>query len=273
MNPTPFDPEKFHAAWREKVSPIMSWPGDGGRLDDRTIFYFRMLHDQELLVPGKHLVDLGCGISAVGAVARALGLEATLVDDFGGGGGVELGDSDPAHKLMEGLRNGLGIRVVELDFIEQPLPLPDNSVDALTCFHSLEHWHNSPKRLFQEIRRVLRPGGYVIIATPNAANVRKRIAVPLGRNIGPTLEEWYHDGDPIFRGHVREPVVRDLHRLLEWNQFQVVATHGRNFIGRYSIALSFLPKPLMEWVGTMADHVLRFFPTLCSDIHVVGRKV
>ncbi len=272
MTPARFDPEIFHAVWRDRVASLLPWPGDTGRLDDRTIFYFQLLHDRGLLSAGKHLMDLGCGVSAVGAVARGLGMEVTLVDDFGGGGGVELGNADPARRLMEAWRTQLGIRFVQLNFIEQPLPLPSGSVDVITCFHSLEHWHHSPKRLFQEICRVLRPGGYLIIAAPNAANLRKRLAVPVGRNIGSTLEEWYHKGDPVFRGHVREPIVRDLHRLLEWNNFQVVTTHGRNFIGRYSIALRFLPKPFMKWIATAADSVLRFFPTLCSDIHVTGRK-
>jgi len=267
-----FEPEVFHAAWRKNITERLAWPGDSGRLDDRNLFYLQLLHEVGGLENGKHLVDLGCGLSAVGTVARLMGMEATLVDDFGGGGGVDSSDNTSARALMEDLRTRLGVNFVQLNFIESPLPFADASVDAVTCFHSLEHWHHSPKRLFHEIRRVLRPGGFLIIATPNAANLRKRIAVPLGRNIGPTLEEWYHEGDPVFRGHVREPVVRDLHRLLAWNQFEIVGTHGRNFIGRYSVALSFLPQALTVWTGTVADYFLRFFPTLCSDIHVIGRK-
>ena len=36
-------------------------------------------------------------------------------------------------------------------------------------------------------------------------------------------------------------VLKDLQDLLRWNGFEVAASYGRNFIGRRSEALSFLP--------------------------------
>ena len=146
------------------------------------------------------------------------------------------------------------------------------SADVVTCFHSLEHWHHSPRPLFREIVRVLKPGGFLLLATPNAVNLRKRIYVLLGRSNLPTLNEWYNDGDPVFRGHVREPVIRDLHQLMRWNGLEVVGTYGRNFIGRRSEALGFLPVAVVDAIATGSDRVLRCFPSLCSDIHVMGRK-
>ena len=106
----------------------------------------------------------------------------------------------------------------------------------------------------------------------NAVNLRKRIYVLLGRSNLPTLNEWYNDGDPVFRGHVREPVIRDLHQLMRWNGLEVVGTYGRNFIGRRSEALGFLPVAVVDAIATGSDRVLRCFPSLCSDIHVMGQK-
>lgn len=271
-NRTPFDPEICHRAYRDSVAPVYGDATGPGRLDERVTYYFQLLHGLSALSPGMHLVDLGCGTTAFGAVARALKMEVTLVDDFGGGGGVEADTLSFVRRLIEGLKSQLAIRVIEQDFVIQPLPIESATVDVVTAFHSLEHWHHSPKRLFREISRVLKPGGFVFLATPNAANLRKRISVPLGKNNWSTLEEWYHDGDPIFRGHVREPIVRDLQRLLEWNDFEIVVTEGRNFIGRESQALGFLPKPVVHCLACGSDYLLRFFPTLCSDIHVIGRK-
>ena len=243
----------------------------GEPLEDRIVFYVQMLENFSLLQPGKRVVDLGAGIYWFNPLVRKLGAEVILIDDYGGGGGVDNADRAPALKLVERYRSELGLEVIEQDFLETPLPLPDASADAITCFHSLEHWHNSPKNLFAEITRVLKPGGHLFIATPNAANLRKRIFVLFGANIWSPLEEWYHE-QPLFRGHVREPIVRDLHRIMEWNGFDVVATYGRNFIGRDSQVLSFLPRALRHWLGRTTQSVLQYFPTLCSDIHVVGRK-
>ena len=133
-------------------------------------------------------------------------------------------------------------------------------------------WHHSPRRLFREIVRVLKPGGVLVIATPNAVNIRKRAYVLLGRSNFPVLRDWYEIGDPVWRGHVREPIIRDLHQLAEWNGLEVVGTYGRNFIGRRSRVLRSLPVGLVNAMAVCSDCLLRVFPSLCSDIHVVARK-
>ena len=273
MKPPPFDPGICNKAFRERVSAVYGDRyGPTAGLDERQLFYLQLVSDVSCLLKGKHLVDLGPGLSAFGAVAAALGIQVTLIDDYGGGGAVDVSRRDITERFITEFRERLGGRVEEMDFVARPLPLETASVDVITCFHSLEHWHHSPKPLFREIVRVLKPGGYFIIATPNAANIRKRVFVPFGHNIWSPLAEWYHDGDPVFRGHVREPIVSDLHQLLEWNKMAHMKTYGRNFIGRDSQALAFLPKPLVRAVAIGTDYILRFFPTLCSDIHVVGRK-
>jgi SAM-dependent methyltransferase len=269
---TPIDFATCRRLYAEKIKPIFAGQPQSPSLDDRNEFYLRMLADQGLLEPGRHLVDLGAGLSIFGPICRAYGLEVSLVDDFGGGGGVLLGQRLEEIKILDVFEKQLGLRIVRENFLEHPLPFPDASADVVTCFHSLEHWHHSPKRLFREIVRVLKPHGCLLIVTPNAVNIRKRIYVIFGRNNFPDLREWYHNGDPVFRGHIREPVIRDLHQLMQWNGFQVVATRGRNFIGRESKALAFLPRPLVSAVAISSDWLLRFFPSLCSDIHVMGRK-
>jgi len=273
VNAPKFDPAICNQAFRERVSVIYGDMFNAlAMLDARELFYLQLVADTGGLVRGKHLVDLGPGLSAFGPVAAALGNQVTLIDDYAGGGAVDVNRRDITQRFITGFRELLGGRVEEMDFVSKPLPLDDASVDVITCFHSLEHWHHSPKPLFREIVRVLKPGGHLIIATPNAANLRKRIFVPFGRNIWSSLTEWYHEGDPVFRGHVREPIVSELHQLLGWNHFEVLATYGRNFIGRDSQALTFLPKSLVHALATGTDHILRCFPTLCSDIHVIGRK-
>ena len=44
---------------------------------------------------------------------------------------------------------------------------------------------------------------------------RKRLFVLLGKSNLPRLQDWYEMGDPIYRGHVREPVIADLQQLME----------------------------------------------------------
>ncbi len=237
----------------------------------RDIFYLQLLADHGELAPGKHVIDLGAGLCWFDTLLRRLGPEVTLVDDYGGGGGVDKERRESALRTLERMDREFGIKVAEIDFLKHPLPFADGSVDAITCFHSLEHWHDSPKALFAEMLRVLRPGGHAIFATPNAVNIRKRVTVLLGRNNWSPLQEYFYEPPP-FRGHVREPVLRDLHQMFEWSGFKVVASHGRNFIGRESHVLSFLPRPIRHALADGTQSILQFFPTLCSDLHVVAQK-
>ena len=267
-----FNTARGRELYAKALKPVLDKYPPAPYLDDRNEFYLWMLGQAGLLQAGKHLVDLGAGLSVFGPLCRAHGMDVTLVDDFGGGGGVEMSQREQDIPLLAAFERELGMAVVRANFLEQALPLPDASVDVVTCFHSLEHWHHSPRRLFREIVRVVKPGGFLVLATPNAVNFRKRAYVLAGRSNFPLLRDWYEVGDPVYRGHVREPVIRDLQQLMVWNGFEVAGTYGRNFIGRKSKVLAFLPAGLLAAVAAGSDRLLRLFPSLCSDIHVVGRK-
>lgn len=267
-----FDSDMCQRLYRDRLEKGLRTFDPFLAYEARTEFYVNLAVGTGQIVPGNVLVDLGCGLSLFGLLCRMYGLEVTLVDDFGGGGGIALGGVTSLPPLLEWAVAKHGIKVVSQDFIADSLPIPSGSANLVTCFHSLEHWHHSPRRLFSEIRRILRPGGYLILATPNAANLRKRIFLLAGKTNFPDLGEWYLDGDPIFRGHVREPVLKDLKDLLRWNGFQITRICGKNFIGADSHSLSFLPKSWVRVAARASEAFLQYFPTLCSDLHIVGKR-
>jgi len=53
------------------------------------------------------------------------------------------------------------------NFTRDKLPVASSSRDAVFCFEALEHFVESPIPLLHEIRRILKPGGYLLISTPN----------------------------------------------------------------------------------------------------------
>jgi SAM-dependent methyltransferase len=93
--------------------------------------------------------------------------------------------------LVEHL-NGLGWHAEALDFDPDALEkarqrglivhlgglaeqrFADGAYDAVTMCHSIEHVH-APLSWLQEARRVLRPGGLLVIATPNSASLGHRL--------------------------------------------------------------------------------------------------
>ena len=123
--------------------------------------------------------------SRVGLVEKALGRGAGRVLDVGCGRGflldafrrrgwdvegTEMSAASSAHA-----RDVLGIRV-HLGLLEG-LALPEGSFDAVTLWHVLEHV-TTPVSLLSEIRRVLRPGGVLLVSVPNFGSPEARMTGP-----------------------------------------------------------------------------------------------
>jgi len=144
------------------------------QLDDIDRQKFHLAAASDLAHEGR-LVDLGAGVGIFSVGCALLGMDVTIVDDFDDPVNARFGD-DPlvAHRKH-------GVKVVERNVIADGLAWEAASVDTVTCFESMEHWHSSPKRLFAEVVEALRPGGWFFMGVPNAVNLRKRIEVPMGR--------------------------------------------------------------------------------------------
>ncbi len=72
-----------------------------------------------------------------------------------------------AHYLAVGYRASahFGSRNVDLDGDIQRLPIADSSVDGIICIEVIEHVQR-PQAAIDEMHRILRPGGKVLLTTP-----------------------------------------------------------------------------------------------------------
>jgi SAM-dependent methyltransferase len=214
-------------------------------------------HVEQILRPGASLADLGGGIGLFPTACAALGMRTFLVDDFDD----EVNHEYPLASLD--VHREVGVHVVQSDVRHWSERFDDESLDVVTSFDSLEHWHHSPRGVFQEAFRTLKPGGRLFLGAPNAVNLRKRIAVPLGRSNWSHFEDWYYPDQ--FRGHVREPVLGDLLRMVRELGFETETVWGRNWSG-------YLGGRMRRWTTCVVDRVLRLRPTLCSDLYVLAVK-
>ena len=57
----------------------------------------------------------------------------------------------------------------------QPLPLGDEAVDIVVCQEGIEHVPNQ-LAVLEEFNRVLKPGGTLILTTPNSSHIRARVS-------------------------------------------------------------------------------------------------
>ena len=92
--------------------------------------------------------------------------------------------------------------------MEGRLPLEDASVDVLVCVEGIEHVVDR-HRVLSEFRRVLRPGGRLLLTTPNLLSGRARLAYALTgqRALRSYVDEYTSvwgvspDGQRLYHGH------------------------------------------------------------------------
>ncbi|MBV9356345.1 MAG: class I SAM-dependent methyltransferase, partial [Chloroflexi bacterium] len=155
---------------------------------------------------GRRTLDVACG--------AGFGLE-MLVDAGARAIGIDLG----ATALAEARRARPDVQLVRSDALR--LPLADASVEAVVSMETIEHVPDAA-RLVSEFRRVLVPGGTLVMSTPNRA-------------FGP---ERLHTDNPF---HVREFTAAELGALLR-TSFAEVCIYGQ----RVSAAYRFVPFLMVE---------------------------
>jgi 2-polyprenyl-3-methyl-5-hydroxy-6-metoxy-1,4-benzoquinol methylase len=83
-------------------------------------------------------------------------------------------DLDPAV-LRYAATQARGASFVRASASRQDLPLADGSFDVVTALHIVEHLED-PDRFLRAARRALRPGGLLMLATPNPAGLGAKTA-------------------------------------------------------------------------------------------------
>jgi len=168
---------------------------------------------------GGRILDFGCGPCDKTAVLQHLGYVCSGCDDL----------NDDWHQIPENRQKILNfINHSGIDFKtvnDASLPFSKHSFEMVMLHDVLEHLHESPRELLNSLLEKVVPGGLLFITVPNAVNIRKRLAVLLGKtNMPPFSSFFWYPG--FWRGHVREYVKSDLAQLAEFLGLDVLELRG-----------------------------------------------
>jgi len=99
-----------------------------------------------------------------------------------------------------------------VDLEKTPLPADDESFDYVVCSEVIEHMEIDPMFMLSEINRVLKPGGVLILSTPNAVSTHSITKMVNG--IEPYFYMQYNKNGDYHR-HNYEYSIHTLSRVLK----------------------------------------------------------
>lgn len=202
--------------------------------------------------PGGKVLDLGCSPGHNAIALHELGFEIH---------GIDLNplweDLYPDRKWLQQLH----VRAVDVE--KEALPFPNSSFDGAIFAEVLEHVAiASPVKVLGEIARVLKPGGVLLLTTPNVCNLANILALAKGKNIFWAPEIFYGSTDR----HNREYTPPEVITAVEKSGLEVVD--------------QFLFNGPNNWNGAAIDHMYETLeslrgldsPLLGNTTFVVARR-
>ncbi|NJN67238.1 MAG: class I SAM-dependent methyltransferase, partial [Chloroflexaceae bacterium] len=123
----------------------------------------------------------------------------------------------------------LGVQVCQMNLERQPLPFASESFERVVFSEVLEHLVYSPLPALREFRRVLKPGGRLLLTTPNELYLKSRLHT-LVRMFSwksrDTREEFRHqmllEGEARYTTHSRTYTMDEVCWLVEQAGLRVV---------------------------------------------------
>lgn len=223
--------DQFYADFEE------TFRGDRELVRKRSEPYLQWVRDAGAGVPDAPVLDVGCGRGEWLELLRESGLHARGID---------------LNRVFVDACRSMGLAVTEQDAIQGMRALPPGSIGAVTSMHLVEHLSfETMIALIDEARRVLSPGGLLVLETPNPENL--------------TVASHTFYYDPTHRNPL-PPVV--LRWIVESRGFEEVRierlTHARDIP---------VPDPVPDEVpGAASMNVLISSLGMAPDYAIVARR-
>lgn len=210
----------------------------------------RALYDQRIglvtsVVPlaGNRVLDVGCDTGAF-----LTHLQSTT-------GAVVAGVDISAFAVEFGRSRGLDLRLGTLEAVG----FPAASFDVVCAFDLVEHV-SDPQGFFQEACRILKPGGILVLETPNYDGLVYRLGRILGRSrlVAGILAPYQRRLWPAF--HVQYFTKGSLAKAMRAGGLEPVVLSGRE-LSRHELAVEsrWLQKAVLSMfavAGTLSSHTL-----------------
>jgi 2-polyprenyl-3-methyl-5-hydroxy-6-metoxy-1,4-benzoquinol methylase len=207
--------------------------------------------------PHGHLLDIGCGSGMLLKGMHHLGWQVE---------GVDFDAEAVRNARAKGLRVHLG-SLAEQNF-------PDDTFDAVTMSHLIEHV-SDPVALLRECYRILKPGGHLVIVTPNANSWGHRLYGADWRGLEPPRHIHIFANGPL-KSVLREAGFHKVHlsTTIRAANFYFIASRSLRRTGRHEMGGT-QPRRVRFWgraMQAMEWAWLKLNDQVGEEIAVVAQK-
>jgi glycosyltransferase involved in cell wall biosynthesis/SAM-dependent methyltransferase len=242
---------------------ISTWAPDGSSRDYVETHMTRLQKTLSITPPGspaERILEMGAYLQITPALCSRLGYGEVRGCYYG-----KLGQVD--HRtVVSSEGETFECEIDHFDAEKDHYPYPDEHFSTVLCCELIEHLSYDPMRLMCEVNRILKPGGHLVITTPNIASLRGVVGILQGYHPGffPAYIAPRAGSGEIEARHNREYAPREIHQLLENSGFSVTLLETGPFRDE--------PHPEYAWVARLLERYQLPSHLRGEGIYAVGRK-
>jgi SAM-dependent methyltransferase len=189
-----------------KVFPDLATSDDATYFAEHKRRYADVLSLLPEPLPESRLLDVGILPGHLAALAQARGYAVSGLTNT----------EPPVSFRTVAAKLNLAVRRADIEI--DPFPFPDDHFDVVLFSEVIEHLYRDPFAALNEIFRVLKSGGLLVLTTPSLSAIEKIVGLVRGFSYRPALSSPREITFPpqISNSHFREYTDRELVYLLRW---------------------------------------------------------
>ena len=170
--------------------------------------------------PGGRVLDFGSYFGNFALALRDAGYRVDAIDSYDAYGAALAGCAAVMRER--------GISVHDFGPDGSALDALTGEFDAVICAGVVEHIPHTPRQLLERLTALLKPGGVLVMDTPNLAYLYHRLALLEGRSIFAPLPGQYYTELP-FEGHHREYTISEVEWMLKAVGHEILSIETFNY--------------------------------------------
>lgn len=203
------------------------------------------------------ILDLGANPFHLTFCLKQLGYDVTGVDI----------NPNPFKNFID--KYNLDIRKANIETAK--LPFKDNTFNLIIFNEVFEHLRINPIFSLKEINRVLKPGGTLLLTTPNLYAIHKIFMFNLGMSFNDAYDQFEKVYTYGYVGHIREYSTKEIKKFLEKTNFKVENVIYQNHYSFFKYAG--FKNIFIKLAGLLVDLLMLINPYWRRHQAVIAKKV